>query len=52
MQLVLEGVRARQQRDALLMEKQTMERALQHANSSVDYFEIKASRIEDQVIYL
>lgn len=49
MQLVVEGVRARQLQDALLMEKQTMDRAFQQANSLVDYFEIKASRIGDQV---
>lgn len=48
-QLVVEGARARQLRDTLLMEKQTMYRTFQQATSLVDYFEIKTSRIEDQV---
>lgn len=47
--LVVEGARARQLRDTLLMEKQTMYRTFQQASSLVDYFEIKTSRIEDQV---
>uniref|UniRef100_A0A5B7BUQ2 E3 ubiquitin protein ligase n=1 Tax=Davidia involucrata TaxID=16924 RepID=A0A5B7BUQ2_DAVIN len=47
--LVLEGVRARQLRDALLMDKQTMERAIQQANTSVDFYDMKAARIEDQL---
>ncbi|CAK9149379.1 unnamed protein product [Ilex paraguariensis] len=47
--LVLEGVRARQLQDALRMEKQTMERAIQQAAASVDFFNMKAARIEDQL---
>lgn len=47
--LVIEGARSRQLRDTLLMEKQTMDRTFQHASSLVDYYEIKTSRIEDQV---
>ncbi|KAL8091915.1 hypothetical protein AgCh_034254 [Apium graveolens] len=47
--LVVEGARARQLRDMLLLEKQTMNRTFQQASSLVDYFEIKTSRIEDQV---
>ncbi|KAL3537048.1 hypothetical protein ACH5RR_000414, partial [Cinchona calisaya] len=47
--LVLEGVRARQLGDGLLMEKQTMERAVQQANASVDFYNIKAARFEDQL---
>lgn len=49
-QLVLEGVQARQLRDALLRDKQTMEKALQQAKESVDFYDLKAARIEDQVI--
>ncbi|KAI9381959.1 hypothetical protein POPTR_014G055800v4 [Populus trichocarpa] len=47
--LVLEGVRARQLRDSLLMDKQTMEKEIQQANISVDFFDVKAARIEDQL---
>lgn len=50
LQLVVEGARARQLRDTLLMEKQTMYKTFQQASSLVDYFEIKTSRIEDQVL--
>lgn len=50
LQLVVEGARARQLRDTLLMEKQTMYSTFQQASSLVDYFEIKTSRIEDQVL--
>jgi E3 ubiquitin-protein ligase BRE1 len=42
-------VRARQLRDSLLMDKQTMEKEIQQANISVDFFDVKAARIEDQV---
>lgn len=48
-QLVLEGVRARQLRDSLLMDKQTMEKEIQQANISLNLFYVKAARIEDQV---
>lgn len=48
-QLVLEGVRSRQLQDSLLMEKQTMERGFQRANTSLGFFDMKAGRIEDQV---
>ncbi|KAG6749309.1 hypothetical protein POTOM_046353 [Populus tomentosa] len=47
--LVLEGVRARQLRDSLLMDKQTMEKEIQQANISLDFFDVKAARIEDQL---
>ncbi|KAL9385692.1 hypothetical protein Peur_022702 [Populus x canadensis] len=47
--LVLEGVRARQMRDSLLMDKQTMEKEIQQANISLDFFDVKAARIEDQL---
>lgn len=46
--LVLEGVQARQLRDALLADKQTMEKALKQAKESVDFYDMKAARIEDQ----
>ncbi|KAJ0112961.1 hypothetical protein Patl1_00150 [Pistacia atlantica] len=47
--LVLEGVRARQMQDALLMEKRTMEREIQRANASFNFYDMKAARIEDQI---
>ncbi|KAJ4952890.1 hypothetical protein NE237_029722 [Protea cynaroides] len=47
--LVLEGVRARQLQDALLMEKQTMESRLLHANASLHLYDLKDTRIEDQL---
>lgn len=48
-QLVLEGLRARQVGNSLLMEKRTMARALEQANASVGFCEMKATRIDDQV---
>lgn len=48
-QLVLEGVRARQKQDSLLMEKRVIEQDMQQANTSLNLYDIKASRIEDQV---
>lgn len=48
-QLYLEGVRARQHRDRLFMEKLTMEKAIQLANGAVDCHNTKVLRIEDQV---
>lgn len=47
--LVLEGVRARQTQNALLMEKRKMEREIQQGNASVNFYEMKAARIEDQL---
>ncbi|KAJ4727229.1 E3 ubiquitin protein ligase [Melia azedarach] len=47
--LVLEGVRARQLQDALLMEKHSMEREIQRANASCNFYDIKAARIEEQL---
>lgn len=47
--LVLEGVQARQLGDALLMEKQTMMRAIEHANASVEYCDMKGAKIDDQI---
>ncbi|KAL8170342.1 hypothetical protein V2J09_022146 [Rumex salicifolius] len=47
--LVLEGVKACQMRDALLMEKLSIEKKIQQASLTADFFAIKAARIEDQV---
>nr|KJB41009.1 hypothetical protein B456_007G087200 [Gossypium raimondii] len=47
--LFLEGVGSKQLQDALLFEKHTMEKDLQQASSSLDFYEMKAARIEDQV---
>ncbi|XP_010264387.1 PREDICTED: E3 ubiquitin-protein ligase BRE1-like 1 isoform X2 [Nelumbo nucifera] len=47
--LVLEGVKARQLQDVLLVEKQIMERELQQTNMSLDLYDVKAARIEDQL---
>ncbi|KAK6285436.1 hypothetical protein POUND7_011615 [Theobroma cacao] len=47
-QLVLEGVKAKQLQDALLLEKHTMEKEIQQASASLDFYEMKAARIEDQ----
>ncbi|GFY92696.1 histone mono-ubiquitination 1 [Actinidia rufa] len=46
--LVLEGVRARQLHDALLMENDSMQKAIQRTRESVDFYDMKAARIEDQ----
>lgn len=48
-QLVLEGIRARQLQDTLLMNKRTMERELQQASNSLSFYDMKSARIEDQV---
>jgi len=48
-QLVLEGVRARQKQDSLLMEKRVIEQEIQQANISLNLYDVKATRIEDQV---
>ncbi|RDX94706.1 E3 ubiquitin-protein ligase BRE1-like 1, partial [Mucuna pruriens] len=47
--LVLEGVRARQKQDSLLMEKRVMEQEIQQANISLNLYDMKAARIEDQL---
>ncbi|XP_065859224.1 E3 ubiquitin-protein ligase BRE1-like 1 [Euphorbia lathyris] len=47
--LVLEGAKARQLKDSLLMDKKTMERDIQQANISLDFFNVKAARIDDQL---
>ncbi|KAL6124537.1 hypothetical protein ACLB2K_077049 [Fragaria x ananassa] len=47
--LVLEGVRARQTQNAVLMDKRKMEREIQQGNASLNFYEMKAARIEDQL---
>ncbi|XP_011089870.1 E3 ubiquitin-protein ligase BRE1-like 1 [Sesamum indicum] len=47
--LVLEGVRARQTEDALLMEKRMLEKAVQQTKKTVDFYDYKAGKIEDQL---
>ncbi|KAJ7950849.1 E3 ubiquitin protein ligase [Quillaja saponaria] len=47
--LVLEGVRAKQKQDALIMDKRTTEREIQQANVSLNFYDVKACRIEDQL---
>ncbi|KHN15380.1 E3 ubiquitin-protein ligase BRE1-like 1 isoform X1 [Glycine soja] len=47
--LVLEGVRARQKQDSLLMEKRVIEHEIQQANISLNVYDVKATRIEDQL---
>ncbi|KAG8391552.1 hypothetical protein BUALT_Bualt01G0199500 [Buddleja alternifolia] len=49
LQLVLEGVRARQTGDALLMEKRMLEKAVQQIKKTVDFYDFKAGRIQDQL---
>ncbi|XP_022756960.1 E3 ubiquitin-protein ligase BRE1-like 1 isoform X1 [Durio zibethinus] len=47
--LVLEGVRSKQLHDALTFEKHTMEKEIQQASASLEFYEMKAARIEDQL---
>ncbi|KAM5554572.1 E3 ubiquitin-protein ligase BRE1-like 1 [Rosa sericea] len=47
--LVLEGMRARQTQNAVLMDKRKMEREIQQGNASLNFYEMKAARIEDQL---
>ncbi|KAK7395594.1 hypothetical protein VNO78_16158 [Psophocarpus tetragonolobus] len=47
--LVLEGVRARQKQDSLLIEKRVIEQEVQQANISLNLYDMKAARIEDQL---
>ncbi|GFS39294.1 histone mono-ubiquitination 1 [Actinidia rufa] len=46
--LVLEGVRTRQLQDALLMENDSIQKAIQRTKESVDFYDMKVARIEDQ----
>lgn len=50
LQLVLEGVRARQLQDSLIMEKRSLEREIKQAKLSLNFYDVKAARIEDQVL--
>ncbi|XP_042038402.1 E3 ubiquitin-protein ligase BRE1-like 1 isoform X4 [Salvia splendens] len=47
--LVLEGVHSRQMGDALLMEKRMLDKSVQQTKKTVDFYNFKASRIEDQL---
>ncbi|CAA0842721.1 E3 ubiquitin-protein ligase BRE1-like 1 [Striga hermonthica] len=47
--LVLEGVRARQQENTLLMENHMLEKTVQQTNKTVDFLDFKAGRLEDQL---
>ncbi|XP_050385967.1 E3 ubiquitin-protein ligase BRE1-like 1 [Argentina anserina] len=47
--LVLEGMRARQTHNAILMDKHKMEWEIQQGNASVNFYDMKAARIEDQL---
>ncbi|XP_073313890.1 E3 ubiquitin-protein ligase BRE1-like 1 [Primulina huaijiensis] len=47
--LGLEGVQARQTKSALLMEKQKLEKAVQQTKTTIDFYDLKAGRIEDQL---
>ncbi|KAK8615065.1 hypothetical protein V6N13_068851 [Hibiscus sabdariffa] len=47
--LVLDGLRAKQLQDTLLLEKHTMEKEIQQASASLDFYNMKAARIEDQL---
>ena len=51
-QLVLEGVHSRQIGDALLMEKRMLDKSVQQTKKTVDFYNFKASRIEDQVVWV
>ncbi|PON33407.1 Cdk-activating kinase assembly factor [Parasponia andersonii] len=46
--LALEGLRTRQLQDELFMDKRTLEREIQQANSCLNFYDLKAARIEDQ----
>ncbi|XP_017615340.1 E3 ubiquitin-protein ligase BRE1-like 1 isoform X2 [Gossypium arboreum] len=47
--LVLEGLRAKQLQDTLLLEKHNMEKEIQQASTTLDFYNMKAARIEDQL---
>ncbi|CAN6477956.1 unnamed protein product [Victoria cruziana] len=47
--LVIEGVKAKQLRDALLTEKRSTEKDLQQIQSCSDFYRLKSLRIEEQV---
>ncbi|KAL3814984.1 hypothetical protein ACJIZ3_016252 [Penstemon smallii] len=47
--LVLDGVKARQMGDDLLMKKRTLEKVVDHTKTTVGLYDLKAGRIEDQL---
>ncbi|CAI0445890.1 unnamed protein product [Linum tenue] len=47
--LVLEGVRARQLHDSLTTDKLSLERGMKQAKVSLDFYKVKAAKIEDQL---
>ncbi|OVA08643.1 hypothetical protein BVC80_8511g8 [Macleaya cordata] len=47
--LVLEGAKARQLQDALRFEKQNKEKELQQVKASLDFYEMKGARVNDQL---
>ncbi|CAL0304630.1 unnamed protein product [Lupinus luteus] len=49
--LVLEGLRARQNLDSLVMEKRAVEHEIQQANLSLNLYDKKSARIEGQLNY-
>ncbi|KAI4340768.1 hypothetical protein MLD38_025575 [Melastoma candidum] len=53
MKLVLEGLRAQQLRDSLLMDKRTIKKKIQLANASFEFIKMKDVKIDDQLkIYM
>lgn len=48
----MEGLRARQLRDSLLMAKQTIKKEIQLANASFEFIKMKDGKIDDQVRYV
>uniref|UniRef100_A0A1D1YAN6 E3 ubiquitin protein ligase n=1 Tax=Anthurium amnicola TaxID=1678845 RepID=A0A1D1YAN6_9ARAE len=49
--LVLESVKERQMQDGLQMDIQSMNKDMEKANASLDYYNLKVVRMEDQVIF-
>ncbi|KAK4783349.1 hypothetical protein SAY86_007723 [Trapa natans] len=47
--LVLEGVKAREKGDSLHLEKQALVKQIQQATASVEFFNMKVARMEDQL---
>lgn len=49
LQLVMEGVQAKQMQEALRLEVQTLKKKMQHSNSLLDLYKGKIVLLEDQV---
>ncbi|CAN0921819.1 E3 ubiquitin-protein ligase BRE1-like 1 [Linum grandiflorum] len=47
--LVVEGVRARQLHDSLFTDKLSLQKEIQQAKVSLDFYKVKAAKIEDQL---